>query len=126
MVPPSVLLAEGYKENRLLATLFIRTARSRRGTCWSQLTGGGQFLRSVSLSPDGALFDEAEENTEIIGGGDQSDCGGLLTRPRPDPEELRSQRGGGVSGPVQRVPPAPTRTSTARQRNRRRAREIKS
>ena len=32
------------------------------------------------LSPDGALFDEAGENTEIIGGGDQSDCGGLLVQ----------------------------------------------
>ena len=54
--------------------------------CWSQLTGGGQFLSSVSLSPDGALFDEAGENTEIIGGGDgdQSDCGGLSTRPQPE------------------------------------------
>ena len=54
------------------------------------------------------MFEEAEENTEIIGGGDgdQSDCGGLSTRPRPDPEELLAQRGGGVSGPVQRVPPA--------------------
>ena len=40
------------------------------------------------------------------GGGDQSDCGGLLTRPRSDPEELRALRGGGESGPVQRVPPA--------------------
>ena len=38
------------------------------------------------LSPDGALFDEAGENTEIIGGGDQSDCGGLLAGLRPDPE----------------------------------------
>ena len=28
--------------------------------------GGGQFLSSVSLSPDGALFEEAGENTEII------------------------------------------------------------
>ena len=54
------------------------------------------------------MFDEAGENTEIIGGGDgdQSDCGGLSTRPRPDPEELLAQRGGGVSGPVQRVPQA--------------------
>ena len=41
------------------------------------------------LSPDGALFDEAGENTEIIGGGDQSDCGGLFVRQRPDPGELR-------------------------------------
>ena len=40
------------------------------------------------------------------GGGDQLDCGGLLTRPRSDPEELPALRGGGESGPVQRVPPA--------------------
>ena len=30
-------LADDHRKNRHLATLFIRTARSRRGTCWSQL-----------------------------------------------------------------------------------------
>ena len=70
MVPPSVLLADEHRKNRHLAALFIRTSKSRRGTCWSLEV----VSSALSVSPDGALFDEAGENTEIIGGGDQSDC----------------------------------------------------
>ena len=37
VVPPFVLLADEHRKNRHLASLFIRTARSRRGTCSPQL-----------------------------------------------------------------------------------------
>ena len=63
VVPPSVLLAEGYKENRHLATLFIRTARSRRGTCSPQL----EVETSLTV---GAFSDD---NEEILGSCEHSE-----------------------------------------------------
>ena len=104
--------------------ILITREREREMTVWPGqvdclLVGRSEGVGGAALRPTGCLSQEEQaprhpvhqdceeqQRNVFAGGGDQSDCGGLLTRPRPDPEELRSQRGGGVPGPVQRVPPA--------------------
>ena len=90
VVPPSVLLADEHRKNRHLAALFIRTSRSRRGTCWSlevvsssglsvsRLTGRcltrrGRTRRSSEVETSLTVGTFSYGNDQILGSCDNSE-----------------------------------------------------